>query len=338
MLVVIAIIGILAAILIPAVQAAITKARNAAIFNEIKQLEMGIEKYEDKHTDYPPNFYENYEAVRAASNPAAAWAQTVLFRHLKKVTRYAAEPIYTWQYNGDFLLGHPDPNATEPTQIDAAESLVFWLAGLSSSAASPTSGGNGPLIFTPGTPPTVVMRGVPERGNAFFEFTPTQLVDADGDGIPEFAPVYGQGVPYVYFDGRSYDNLGVSDDNTNTIWDDEDYAQYPPPLTSSVLIAQAGLVKPYVTGQGTAAAGTVPVYANAGKFQIICAGLDGRFSDPDSASSFGMGDRKLFYTDVNQSTITGFTGYGVTIYANEQEDFDNIANFSGGPFEDRRPE
>jgi prepilin-type N-terminal cleavage/methylation domain-containing protein len=339
MLVVIAIIGILAAILIPSVQVAVTKARNAAIYEEIVQLEMSIEQYKNSHNDYPPNFFEDYEAVRNSATPPAAWSQTVLFRHLKRVTRNAGEHIYAWDYKGNnnFLLGNPDPNDNEPTQIDAAEALVFWLGGLSDSAASPSSGSNGPLIFDGTTTPfSVAIRAPKDRATSFFDFKEPQLTDADGDGIPEYAPVYGQGVPYVYFDGRCYDNLGVSDTSpSNSIPDDDDWAQYPPPLAASPLVAQAGVVKPYVFSQQTVGGSVVPVYMNDKKFQIISAGLDGRYGLPGAFTGPATPSRKLFYTDPNQTQIA--PSY-ITIVPYAKEDLDNIANFSGGVLGDKSPD
>src|SRR5882724_9853983 len=63
MLVVIGIIAILAALLLPAVMSAITRARNAAIAIEINQINSAIEAYRLEKGDYPPNF-RNPEIVR----------------------------------------------------------------------------------------------------------------------------------------------------------------------------------------------------------------------------------------------------------------------------------
>jgi hypothetical protein len=248
--------------------------------------------------------------------------------------------MYLWTYNGDFLLGDPNPNGSEPTQIDAAECLVFWLGGLSKSATSPAAGQtDGALIVDPSTG-AVAIRPINERENAFFEFKETQLVDADGDGIPEYAPPYGQGVPYVYFDGRSYDSLGASDTNpNNNIADDDDWAQYPPPVTSSPLVAQAGVAKPYVVGARTDSSGdVVPVYMNDRKFQIISAGLDGRYGLPGSFSGPGTPQRKLFYTDPNQTNTAATLTYIQIVFPYPDEDLDNIANFSGGTLGDKSPD
>src|SRR5438874_8488811 len=56
MLVVIGIIGLLAALLLPAVNMAIRTARNAAISLEVNQLAAAITAYQSDKGDYPPNF------------------------------------------------------------------------------------------------------------------------------------------------------------------------------------------------------------------------------------------------------------------------------------------
>src|SRR5437867_4195550 len=63
MLVVIGIIAVLAALLLPAVMAAITRARNAAIAIEINQINSAVEAYRLEKGDYPPNF-RNVDVVR----------------------------------------------------------------------------------------------------------------------------------------------------------------------------------------------------------------------------------------------------------------------------------
>src|SRR5437764_1017916 len=56
MLVVIGIIGLLAALLLPAINMAIKAARNTAISLEVNQLAAAIEAYKSDKGDYPPNF------------------------------------------------------------------------------------------------------------------------------------------------------------------------------------------------------------------------------------------------------------------------------------------
>ncbi|MEO8498536.1 MAG: prepilin-type N-terminal cleavage/methylation domain-containing protein, partial [Planctomycetota bacterium] len=56
MLVVIAIIGILAAILVPTLGAAIRRAKIGAVAMEVNQLSQAIEAYKLEFNDYPPDF------------------------------------------------------------------------------------------------------------------------------------------------------------------------------------------------------------------------------------------------------------------------------------------
>jgi type II secretory pathway pseudopilin PulG len=331
MLVVITIIGILAALLIPAIYAAVTKARTAAIAADINQLEMAVESYKNLHTDYPPNFFEDYTST--------AWTSTVLSRHLKRVSRNASENMTLWTFAGNAamnpLLGSPDATSANPTQIDAAETLVFWLAGLSKSAGSPVTGPMGPLQGVPSTT-DVVLRPIRERENAFFEFNEARLIDLDADGLPEYVPPHGERVPYVYFDGRSYDNL--SDANGNGFADDassdDSWAFYPP---TPSLMGQYGAVRPYVIGaragtDGSGNAIVLPVYANEKKFQIICAGMDGLYGQPGGAEFLNLRSRKVYLTEQTQAA----TQFGDAVQY-EKQDLDNLTNFSGGALENQMP-
>ena len=56
MLVVLAIIGVLAAILVPTIGVAVRTVRQGAIRTEMKQMEVAIENYKTKFNSYPINF------------------------------------------------------------------------------------------------------------------------------------------------------------------------------------------------------------------------------------------------------------------------------------------
>jgi type II secretory pathway pseudopilin PulG len=198
MLVVITIIGILAALLIPAIYAAVTKAREAAITADINELRMAVDQYKNKHNDYPPNFLELYDTARTSASPDAAWSATILARHLKRINRQAkatltlpgptADPRHPLnvpdpKVSGGFLLKDPpsgpiisDPSASD-TYIDPAETLVIWLGGLSAAAQYPLTGPGGPLDPSGAAFPHPTMR----RDTALFEFKEDRLKDFDGD-------------------------------------------------------------------------------------------------------------------------------------------------------------
>ncbi len=312
MLVVIAIIGLLAAIAIPALFSAVTSARRAAVASDISQLEMAIEKYKNDIGDYPPNFYENYDDVRNHANPNLAWSQTVLARHLKRISRTAVaattdpnHPLHLKDATGsDYVLDNPGG----AVQIDAAESLVFWLAGLSSNALYPLNGPGGPMqpaaSSTDLLPPDQLHPAL-RRETSRFEFNEARLRDQDGDGFYEYYPPYpnNASAPIVYFDSRFYDNR---------------FANFS---RSDVL----GSARPYLLDGSSGVA-----YANPGKFQIIVAGLDNDFGAYQNSVSNPPADRKLFPTGVANASVNA------TPYT--REDFDNMANFTEGrTLEDARP-
>src|SRR5688572_6155428 len=104
MLVVLAIIGVLAALLLPAVMSAIVRARTAAVAIELNQLNSAIESYKQDKGDYPPNFRD----------------AAVLSRHIRK-----CYPKIDNQYFNEFIAYLN----VAGNGIDEGESLVFWLAG-----------------------------------------------------------------------------------------------------------------------------------------------------------------------------------------------------------------
>src|SRR3954469_15090591 len=107
MLVVIGIIAILAALLLPAVNRAITTARNAAIAVEVNQLATAIEAYKQDKGDYPPNFRDRQAVTR----------------HIMKCYPKINQAYFTVFMNYAF----PPTPATPGPVIDESESLVFWL-------------------------------------------------------------------------------------------------------------------------------------------------------------------------------------------------------------------
>jgi prepilin-type processing-associated H-X9-DG protein len=75
-LVVIAIIGILIALLLPAVQAAREAARRAQCTNNLKQLSLALHNYHDTHKVFPPGWIVTYPII--ASEPQWGWSALVL--------------------------------------------------------------------------------------------------------------------------------------------------------------------------------------------------------------------------------------------------------------------
>jgi prepilin-type N-terminal cleavage/methylation domain-containing protein len=172
MLVVIAIIGILAAILLPAIQKVLKTAKENRIAQEVSQLHQAVESYKQKFGDYPPDF----SSVRVVGDLSDA--NNIVARHLRKAfprhTENAASfAAFFVDSSGSFHV--PDPS----------EALVFWLCRLKNDPRQPLSS------------------ATTER-HVFFPFDEARLVDVDNNGWVSYVPKDGKNVPYVYFDSRTY--------------------------------------------------------------------------------------------------------------------------------------
>jgi hypothetical protein len=92
-------------------------------------------------------------------------------------------------------------SVTPPTNLDAAESLVFWLGGV------PIGGGTARGVegfsANVANPFQGSCAGAIQRTQPFFSFDARRLTDLDGDGFWEFVP-HGRTTPYVYFRSDTY--------------------------------------------------------------------------------------------------------------------------------------
>lgn len=183
LLVVITIIGLLIAILVPAINIARVSAKNFAITAEVTQLSQGLEEYKNAFGDYPPNF----------NNGA------LLQRHLSKRQRLAPTQLTEF---AKYVEGGSLP-------IDPAETIPFWLGAQSTNASLH----NNPVV--PLQTGAIASRtGEPK---SFFGFDAGRLTDRDGDGWFEYTAPGSNGAPYVYFDGRSYANYTSNQVNIGTV-------------------------------------------------------------------------------------------------------------------------
>ncbi|HND51346.1 MAG TPA: prepilin-type N-terminal cleavage/methylation domain-containing protein [Pirellulaceae bacterium] len=178
LLVVIIIIGILAALLIPVINGARRNANQARISIEITQLESALEAYKNDHGgDFPADLTD---AVAFKQHMARAYP------------RHNRAAIDKWLAS--------NPATQKPANLDPAEAIVLWLGLVRNDVLFPftdSSGNNVPLAV-----------GSSGQGKPYFTFTPAQLTDRDGDGWPEFYPqaIAGQpgALPYVYFHNKTY--------------------------------------------------------------------------------------------------------------------------------------
>ena len=89
LLVVISIIGILVALLLPAVQSAREAARRAGCVNNLKQLGLALHNYESVHQTLPPGYVSKFDNVGTDLGPGWGWA-AMLLPQMEQAPTFAA--------------------------------------------------------------------------------------------------------------------------------------------------------------------------------------------------------------------------------------------------------
>lgn len=300
MLTVIVIIGILAALISGATIYARARAREAAIYAQVKQLEAALMEYKNQYGEFPPDFW----GLHSNDPNIRAQAEQELRRHLRKRwPRYAAgaDPVTQFYYDLQCLT-YVKPDGTEvefkmdAKKFDAATALVFWLGGLPEEP--PVSGGTYVPAGFFADEEHPFQFGRPRTG-PLFEFDPKKIDydDSDGNNSVDFVRYFPEGPdapPVVYFRSKKDPATGRSSYAVNGVIAHFEHT------TDDVAVA-------YLDG-GTVSA--TPAWRNPDTFQIVHPGLDGMFGGP----------RILDDPTTWPVTITGFRF--------TQGDYDNITNFA----------
>lgn len=294
MLVVIAIIGVLVALLVPTINGVMVSQRNASTGIELQKLVSSIEAYKDKVGDYPPDF----------SNRSAVVA------HMTKAYPRNTRNMAVW------LLTTPATQA--PPDLDPAEALVFWLSLTHKNVRDPIGGTGANEVYFEFDP----NRLKDQDGDGWPEYYPAYGLDApyvyfDGRILSAINSPATTTLPTFAYAWAVYPspyNKTTPPPNVP----ERDPAKIPA-MASSLF----GVVRPYRSNLPVPASESTTWQASAvaartqwmapGKFQIICAGLDSHFGTPEPTTFF-----KSFPT-MNYYSVT-----------TEDRSFDdsNLANFS----------
>ena len=290
LMIVIVIIGILVGISSPFIYAALTRAKEFTIQNEIVQMDAAVQRFETKHGFFPPAIGPGLEIDNSPSNSIAE-SMVELAKFRRYLNRIA--PNHAEGSSGGLDIWWRDVGS----KLDAESSLVFWLSGLCTSKQYPLSGSaaiissnralapyNANLFFNQAegeaNPNFSIDRDV------FFEFTSGQLVTNFSAGETEIRSYNqpegkGDALAYRYRDSKSY---------------------APSDLTVAALAYHV-----------EEADGTI-VFFNPGTFQIICPGMDGQITRQT--------DQSMVVTDTVALSMPSANA--------DPEQDDNITNFANG--------
>ncbi|HJN12096.1 MAG: prepilin-type N-terminal cleavage/methylation domain-containing protein [Pirellulaceae bacterium] len=295
MLVVIIIIGILAAILVPTVGMAIRRSKNTAMAMEVNQLSMALEAYKLDRHDYPPDF----------SN------QSAIVSHLRRAFPRARFNVATW-------MGSTAAGPRNPRTLDAAEALVFWLSLTTDNPRNPISGKGDAKVFY-----DFRKEQLTDLDNdGWPEYVPN-----GGPGAPF---VYFDGRLLATFNSTSayaYAWSVYPSPYTTAVGPPANLVRTTASIPSAGSSPGVGVVRPYRTNDGLPPGETKTwpsgpssptnntFWINPGTFQVVCAGLDNHFGYENS------GTFKKFPGPNYYSAASGIK---------RAEDVTNISSFSDG--------
>lgn len=314
LLVVTIIIGILAALITPAIMAAVRRSKEFTIQSEMKQIEAALEKFKNEYGVYPVDF----------GNP---YVLNDFIRQIAPNQAYGAIVDETDFGNTDFWFGATIFNQDgsvfgQPQSIDRAEALVLWLGGVSNNPEFPL----GVVWDTADSRFEVDLNYQPKR---FFEFDETRLKDLDNDGWLEYYPPSGPQNPYVYFDARTLRATNVPTAEVEIVINQAVYPSvYSPELFSGQAKTEPGIAssgKPIAAYLNANATAFINATNDRQSYQLIAAGLDGEYG----ADLTGFYDYTSGNTSIRLVTGTDDSSPDLNL-ANFRSHRDNITNLKDG--------
>jgi prepilin-type N-terminal cleavage/methylation domain-containing protein len=179
LLVVVVIIGMLMALVTPAVMQSLTKARNAAIKAEIDMLHMAMMNYQSEYGALPPCTEPNDKWTPSGYTLGGPSA-----KHLKRLFPRCANPA-------EQLNNTRSP--ANPLRLTQANALVAWLTGYTTNPTSPLVQGRDRVKL--------------------YDFDQSRI----DSQTSAYHPPARKGSPYVYFDSSNYNNsdMNTFDDGVN---------------------------------------------------------------------------------------------------------------------------
>jgi prepilin-type N-terminal cleavage/methylation domain-containing protein len=313
LLVVITIIGILAALITTAAVGALKTMRKTTIKTEITELSNGLDEYKNKTTAYPPNCQTD-DATMSSTGAEPATTPIDEYTVLNDLKRHFKQAFPRHQEPDTLiarLAGLTPTGAALPLSqglqggMTAGEAVVFWLGGFSTDPKYPISGEGGPSYDVTGvSAPDKVKKDPIESRKYIYPFDVNRLGPRASDGyfnektgsgryieyqvtinglqqtrrinFWQYAPSKSE-QPYLYFDTSrhpAYDATGGSIQPSR--FD-------PPAATTATGLGPTGAsleVYAFKKANPSFVTGAPPVvFINPDKFQVMHSGLDGVWDD-----------------------------------------------------------
>lgn len=219
LLMVVLVIGILVALLFPAINGALVRAREAQVIAEMRSFEKAITDFKSRFGIEPPSFMVLYEDGDdwAPDNPAGA-VSDAQHRACRAIIRQIW-PDFAFGVDYDLNSNGTAGESGVHVILNGSECLVFFLGG--PAGYVDTDGDMTPDTYVPqgfAANPQAPFAGGGNRIGPFHTFDPNRLVDLDGDQMPECVdPLPEQDAPYLYlssYEGRGYQPFGLDFDCT----------------------------------------------------------------------------------------------------------------------------
>lgn len=358
LLVVITIIGVLAGLILPAINGAVRAARESAVASEITLLEQSLASFKTRMGDYPPSLFVIDESGGYMNNTALVNAVAMFFKNNGGMTNQTQIATQTQKaIERSQRLARKLFNRAAPQQdvngdgaftsywiLEGDECLVFFLGGIPRTYNDPNTGISYELTGFCKRPDAPLYgrnesnKATLNRDTPFFEFKADRLVDFDNDGFPSYIDSLGteeESRPYIYFSAygaNAYDpqdcNFNPQVSYTPSLGGTADETSMPSQPYARVFGGTAMVSmspNPYTTGPAFPI-GRSPAWQKPQSYQIISAGSDrkygfgGQFAGKSKTEPLPLPDADVQATGrINPQSPTA-----------RQVESDNITNFSQG--------
>jgi general secretion pathway protein G len=366
LLMVIAIIGVLAALLVPVIAGAYRKGQEAAEVTEISNLAGALQKFKDRFGVYPPSQLVlreegNYNLtispyIGPGAQNTAVFDESISVQYLRRIWPQlvlhtdgtTVTPAEIGDINGDQAVNagdyydwNGDNVAGQVHFLQGDECLVFFLIGIPTGQATNPKNPPGGLGFSK-TPPWPMQRMIVGvgRDGPYFDISGARLIDRDSDGFWELVPFRKPSLSggYAYF--SAYEGAGYRPDDLSLAFEPAPNGGQMP--TEHFLVQwPINASYPGVQGSGTPADPYYVISLGPNPYTIgdshpaypspqqppLPPGFVVRYHKPDSFQIISPGPG-VGYGHGGEFPIDEDDA------ADDDDDKDNLTNFSGGSLEE----